>query len=236
MPNTYFQFKQFRIEQEKCAMKVCTDSCLFGAWTEIEEHTSTILDIGTGTGLLSLMLAQKSSAHIYGIEIDENACLQTEANFNNSPWKNRLKLIMSDVLNFEPEYLFDFIICNPPFYEKEMASQTKGEQIAKHSLQLNLAALLEKIIRLLNPNGKFAILLPYYRKAELEMLANKHKYKPQKTLHLKQTPNHNYFRYAAVFSKDENDIISNEHISIKDEANEYTYEAQRLLRPYYLYL
>lgn len=236
MSNHYFQFKQFKIEQEKCAMKVCTDSCLFGAWIEVDNTVKTILDIGTGTGLLSLMLAQKSEAHIHGIEIDENAFLQTCENFTNSVWNERLTAYHGDVKAFNFSETFDFIVCNPPFYENEMDSRMHEEKIAKHSLHLTLPYLMTAMEHLLSEDGKFAILLPYYRKDEFEKLAAVHHYFPEKTIIVKQTPAHDFFRYAGIFSKIKHDNIHHEAISIKTKNNKYTEEATSLLSPYYLYV
>jgi tRNA1Val (adenine37-N6)-methyltransferase len=168
MSNNYFQFKQFKIEQENCAMKVCTDSCLFGAWLQPTENVTSILDIGTGTGLLSLMLAQKSTAQIHAIEIDKNAYLQANENFDNSVWKDRLHVHLGDIKSFNFPNTFDFIITNPPFFKNEVESEMHTEKIAKHSLHLNLTELLSAIHRLLSDSGKFAILLPFFRKDELE--------------------------------------------------------------------
>src|SRR5690349_17719118 len=108
MPNSYFQFKQFIVNQEKTAMKVTTDACLFGAWIAKQEFSKTksILDIGTGTGLLMLMIAQKSSAEITGVEIEENAFAQCVENVNGSPWAERVSVIHQDIKNFTTEKKF----------------------------------------------------------------------------------------------------------------------------------
>lgn len=236
MPNHYFQFKQFRIEQDRCAMKVCTDSCLFGAWIKVDENVDSILDIGTGTGLLSLMLAQKSTAAITGIEIDEDAFLQNKENFENSIWKERLSVYAGDVKSYPFTQKFDFIVCNPPFYEHEKESVAAGEKMAKHSSHLTLQELLRVTDNLLTENGKFAILLPYYRKDEIEYIASKHQFFPEKTLYIKQTPAHSYFRYAAIFSKTITDSVEHMEFPIKEQAVNYSKEAHDLLQPYYLYL
>lgn len=236
MPNNYFQFKQFKIEQDNCAMKVCTDSCLFGAWISLPKNTETILDIGTGTGLLSLMLAQKSNAKIDAIEIDENAFSQATINFNNSIWKENLTCFLGDIKDFTFTKKYDFIVCNPPFYKDEFSSVSQGEKIAKHSLFLNLDELINSINKLLNDNGKFSILLPFYRKEEFEKTAEQFSFFPEKTLTIKQTPTHNFFRYAGVFSKQKNTKQSNQEITIKSSENNYSNEFIELLKPYYLYL
>lgn len=235
MSNHYFQFKEFKVEQDKCAMKVCTDSCIFGAWITINNSVKNILDIGTGTGLLSLMLAQKHNAKIDSIEIDENAFLQAKINFENSTWKHKLNAILGNVTTFNFDMQYDFIVCNPPFYQNEMASINTEEKIAKHSLHLSLSSLILSIKKLLKTNGKSAILLPYYRKNEFELLAEQHQFFLEKTIIIKQTNTHDYFRYAAIFSKQKNEKIIEETLAIKTN-NEYTAEAISLLKPYYLYL
>lgn len=235
MPNNYFQFKQFKVEQDECAMKVCTDSCLFGAWITLPENTNTILDIGTGTGLLSLMLAQESTAKIDAIEIDDNAFLQATINFNNSIWKDRLTCFSGDIKTYPFAKKYDFIVCNPPFYKDEFSSRSHGEKIAKHSLLLSLNELLISIENQLNDEGKFAILLPFYRKDEFENLAKQCSFFPENILLIKQTPTHQFFRYAAIFSKNP-EVLKEDVIDIKNNSNEYSSEAIKLLKPFYLYL
>lgn len=236
MPNNYFQFKQFKVEQDKCAMKVCTDSCLFGAWITIPENYKSILDIGTGTGLLSLMLAQKINAKIEAIEIDENAFAQATINFNNSIWKDRLTCYSGDIKTFPFTKKYDFIVCNPPFYKDEFLSNSHGEKIAKHSLFLTLKELMISFNKLLTDDGKFAILLPYYRKEEFEKLAAQYFFIPEKTLDIKQTPKHDFFRYAGIFSKQTNTKQTNQEIIIKSSEDNYSNEFIELLESYYLYL
>ena len=236
MPNSYFQFKQFIVEQEKCAMKVCTDSCLFGSWTEVEDHVGSILDIGTGTGLLSLMLAQKTYSKIEAIEIDNNAYLQSTENFNNSSWKERLTAHHGDARSFPFQNKFDFIICNPPFYENEVSSEIREERIAKHSMFLTLSDLMAIISNFLKEGGKFSLLLPYFRKDEFEKLAASHQFYPQETMLIKQTHKHDFFRYAGVFSKKAPMGNKPLEMIIKTGSNHYSPEAIALLKPYYLYL
>ncbi|NJL13777.1 MAG: methyltransferase [Microscillaceae bacterium] len=119
MANTFFQFKQFRVEQAGAALKVCTDACLFGAWLPAQSAIS-ILDIGTGTGLLALMLAQRTPARLTAIEIDPQAAQQAQANFLQSPWTHRLQLIAGAAQDFARQTTekFDWIVSNPPFFEK----------------------------------------------------------------------------------------------------------------------
>src|SRR6478752_1562135 len=115
MSNTYFQFKKFIVHQERCAMKVCTDSCLFGAWaSDLANNKKRILDIGAGTGLLMLMLAQTTSAIIEGIEIEYGCYEQLKTNLTSSPWHDRLHAIAGDATQYHFEEKYDFIISNPP--------------------------------------------------------------------------------------------------------------------------
>lgn len=119
MSNSYFQFKQFIIHQDACAMKVCTDACLFGAWVANKVQKlkpNSVLDVGAGTGLLSLILAQKTDAIIHAVEIDDEAAKQAEDNFKSSPWSNRIKIINQPVQNIKITGKYDFILSNPPFF------------------------------------------------------------------------------------------------------------------------
>ncbi len=236
MANSYFQFKQFKIERDKCAMKVCTDSCLFGAWVPIPTSTKTILDIGTGTGLLSLMCAQKTNASITGIEIDEAAYLQTQSNFKNSHWNNRLEVVLGDIRKYAFQQKFDFIICNPPFFKDKIVSFSPTEKIAKHSTHLNIYELFESIHNLLNLNGQFACLFPFFRKDEIEKIAYEFNFHLVHSIYFKQSTSHSYFRYAAVFTTQKNEPLSHQEVAIKNELGHYSDAVIQLLQPYYLYL
>ena len=165
MPNPYFRFKQFTVFHDRSAMKVTTDACLFGAWCAEEVQNSrlkisSLLDIGTGTGLLSLMVAQKSKVKIEAVEIDGEASLQAAENVEGSPWKEKIVVTCGDILLFQPATGYDAIISNPPFYEKELASQKQEKNLAHHSSHLSLSQLLASIQRLLTSEGIFFLLLP----------------------------------------------------------------------------
>ena len=224
-------------------MKVCTDSCLFGAWIanilkDISEdaeifNPEKILDIGTGTGLLALMLAQKSSAKIDAVEIEENAFDQASENFAESPWASRLKVINADIKEFTPQEKYDLILSNPPFFENDLKSAAHTKNLAKHTDGLLLKDLLLAIERLLKKHGKFALLLPAHRAKEFIILAENAKFYLEEKVLVKQTPAHDYFRTMLLFGKDKKDIKSS-NILIRNEEGTYTDEFGELLRDYYL--
>ena len=176
MPNNYFKFKQFTVYQDKCAMKVCTDACLFGAWTaacgsQLKAHS--LLDIGTGTGLLSLMLAQKlPDVIIDAIEIDQAASQQAKENFEASPWKERLNVYNTSIQQFAStaKHKYDIIICNPPFYENDLKRNNAKRNMALHSAEIRLEELIKISGDLLKDDGKLFILINYNRTEKLREL------------------------------------------------------------------
>lgn len=220
-------------------MKVCTDSCLFGAWVadyvNKNKPIQHILDIGSGTGLLSLMLAQQCNAGIDAVEIDSLSANEAKQNFSLSPWKERLHCYEERIQDFKAIKKYDFIISNPPFYEKDLLSKNKGKNVAHHNAGLTLRELITAIQRLLKDEGSFALLLPYHRTKEVEMMANEEGFFVQKQIRVKQSISHSFFRSINLFSTDKSSLHESE-ISIKDENNNYTQDFTSLLKDYYLYL
>lgn len=237
MANHFFKFKQFTVYQDQCAMKVCTDACLFGAWVVDylkDNQPPSILDIGTGTGLLTMMLAQHCSAKIDAIEIEEGASAQAQFNFSQSPWEKQLQLIRRDVkeFNLNGGLGYHFIISNPPFYENDLPSPVQNKNLALHSKALTFKELIDCISKLLNNDGQFAILVPYTRYQYLIEEAAKAGFHVNKVTHVKQTTQHDFFRSMLIFSTNTHLAEENE-ISIKDH-NEYTSTFKELLSSYYL--
>jgi len=238
MPNTWFQFKEFKIEQEKCDMKVCTDSCLFGAWIadKIEKKIivpATILDIGSGTGLLTLMIAQKSTAQIDAVEINENAYLQASDNFKASNYRGRLQAFNTDVKDWIHNKKYDLIISNPPFFENDLQSKNRNKNIAKHHDGLTLKQLLDSIKSHLQTNGCFSVLLPFHRLAYFKDLASENGFYLKEELLVRQSPKHSPFRGILFFGTKKENIISNE-LTIRAEDGHYSGVFSLLLRDYYL--
>lgn len=237
MPNTYFQFKDFRIEQDKCSMKVCTDACVFGAWISDQKlKNDNCLDIGTGTGLLALMYAQKNDkAAIDAIEIDAETYRQAKQNFLNSKWHERLQVLNADIKNFIPKEKYDLIISNPPFYEDDLLSVENRKNVAKHAASLSFRELILCSKNLLKEDGHFAVLIPFSRLDYLIALAEENKFFLKEKFLIKQTPNHNFFRAILLFS-DKESKIKNSELIIKEENGKDTNEFIELLKDYYLNL
>ncbi len=239
MSNTYFQFKQFTIHQEHCAMKVCTDACLFGAWVADLVYRGQVtgkrvLDIGVGTGLLSLMVAQKIGGEIDGVEIDEAAAEQAAANFEESPWSDRFSLLKIDARNIESGKLYDFIISNPPFFENDLESPDDKRNLALHSSALSFSELIGVIKKHLADNGNFGVLLPYHRKETFVKSALATGFYLNEEVNVKQTTRHPYFRSMLLFGGSDRGTIKSE-IIIRDGEN-YSIPFRRLLKDYYLKL
>lgn len=236
MSNSYFQFKQFRISQEKAAMKVCTDSCIFGAWIN-PGKAKEILDIGTGTGLLSLMLAQKSSARIDAVEMEPDAYEEAKNNFNKSKWKDRLNLYHQRIQDYaqSQERKYDLIMSNPPFFKGQLKSPDIKRNIALHSEFLTVNELLSSIRKLLKENGKLFILLPPEEFLEFTQAVSNIDLFLNKRIIIQDKINLPVFRIAGCFSYKEVPI-KEEALIIKKPDGSYTDNFISMLKDYYFYL
>lgn len=162
MPKDIFRFKQFCIRHDRCAMKVGTDGVLLGAWGSVEG--SRILDIGTGTGLIALMAAQRNpEATVLGIDIDEAAVEQARENIAESPFKERVDCELHDVLSFNTDNCFDAILCNPPFFTEDTLPEDKGRALARNNKNLPFHLLIPKVASLLTSEGTFSTIVPFQR-------------------------------------------------------------------------
>ncbi len=236
--NNYFQFKQFTVHQDSCAMKVCTDACIFGAYLARQINSSqqgagAILDIGSGTGLLSLMVAQKTNAPIDAVEMDEAAFQQAKRNFELSPWKDQLNIFNTDALLFYPEKKYECIISNPPFFDGDLKSVNKKKNSAKHDTTLTLEQLLQVIDKHLSPHGIFSVLLPCHRIDFFIEIAFAANYFLNEQLLIRHTKAHPFFRGILFFSHDKSIGVTNELV-IKNTDGNYTAEFILLLQDYYL--
>lgn len=219
-------------------MKVCTDACLFGALLPPNPLKGELaaLDIGSGTGLLALMYAQKDPyAIIDAIEIDPSASVQAKKNFEASPWKERLTIINADINQYNTDKKYGFIISNPPFFEDDLLSQDETKNTAKHNGSLSLVQLLEIVHKQLDMQGTFAVLLPYHRVAYFEHEATKHALHLSRKILVRQTPGHELFRGILFFNKEKAEPRLTE-MSIKRTDGTYTAEFTALLKDYYLHL
>lgn len=159
MRNTFFRFKRFCIHHDRCAMKVGTDGVLLGAWGCVEGNR--LLDIGTGTGIIALMAAQRNpNAQVLGIDIDKDAVLQAQENIAESPFADRVDCALQDVVTFSPENRFDAILCNPPFFTEDTLPGDTSRALARNSKSLPFPQLIKKIASLLNENGYFSVIIP----------------------------------------------------------------------------
>jgi tRNA1Val (adenine37-N6)-methyltransferase len=242
MANSYFQFKQFIIHQDRCAMKVTTDACLFGSLSptlSVREGVISVLDIGTGTGLLALMFAQaKQNALIDSIEIDKETFEQASENIAASPWAARVSIFHADATTFDFPNRYDIIISNPPFYENELKSGNSKRNLAHHNEGLLLPELLTIIKKNLKPDGSFFLLLPFKRNDEIRKLFIENDLAIRQLIFVRQSTKHDFFRMI-ISGKVKTDEVAEtriDEISIKDENDQYSSDFILLLKDYYLHL
>jgi len=230
------------VHQEHTAMKVCTDACLFGGWSAADvqiQAAKNILDIGSGTGLLSLMLAQQSAAHITAIEIEDGAFEQTKTNFNLSPWKDRLDVVHSSIQDYasmNKENLFDCIITNPPFYEGDLNSPDNAKNLAAHSTALPWDDLARSAASLLQENGAWYVLVPTLRAYTIQKLALNDGLQLSQECLMYNDAKHLPIRAMLKFVKQKEATIQRDKIIIKNADQSYTNEFKNYLKDYYLHL
>ena len=232
-----FSFKQFSIQQDRCSMKIGTDGVLLGAWTPIENNPFSILDIGAGTGVIALMLAQRSNAEqIDALEIDEEAYEQSVDNFENSPWSDRLFCFHAGLDEFveEPEDEYDLIVSNPPFYTDDYKSDNEQRDLARFADAMPFEDLIEAADLLLSENGIFAVIIPYKEEQNFLALAKDYELYPLKITRVKGTPTTEIKRSLLAFSRNENASIAIDELIIETSRHQYTTEYIELTKDFYL--
>lgn len=231
-----FKFKQFQIEQDRCAMKVGTDGVLLGAWVSIDNNPDSILDIGAGTGLIALMIAQRSTAEtIDALEIDEDAYEQCVSNFDSSDWADRLFCYHAGLDEFVDEWEdpYDLIVSNPPFYSEEVSSGDESRDKARQNQSLPFDELLEGVSKLMASNGSFATIIPFKEEETFLKLANSFKLYPQRITRVKGTPTSEIKRSLIQFGFEEVELETSE-LTIEIGRHEYTEDYISLTKDFYL--
>lgn len=237
MPNHFFKFKQFTINQDKTAMKVGSDSVILGSWTYIDDSVKQILDIGTGTGLLALMMAQRCpAAYVTAVEIDGQSGRQASENVTNSPWNDRITVINCDIKQFKSDKKFDLIITNPPYFHKSLKSADEKRNLARHNDGLLLPDLIEVAHNLLSDNGYLSIIIP----KENELIINgiceaKNMYTVRRLL-IKPTELKPANRVILEISKKQIENIKTETLIVRDNYGNYTEIYKSLTKNFYLNL
>ncbi len=235
MPNPYFHFKQFTIYHDKCAMKVGTDGVLLGAWVSVE-NTEAILDIGTGTGLNSIMLAQRCSARIDALEIDHEACLQAEENIRNCPWSERINLIESSVQDYSrlTREKYDLIISNPPFFQDSFLPGNRSRAIARHHESLPPADLVRCAASMITDRGRFAVIIPYSSLESYTRLLNEHTLYVNDLVYIRPNPVREIIRVMMMTSFERRSLTVKSIAIDTGKHHEHTREYIELTREFYL--
>lgn len=231
-----FRFKQFSVIQDKCAMKIGTDAVLLGAWTSLEKAPFSILDIGAGTGVLALMLAQRSNADLIdALEIDDSAYEQCVENFEQSDWGDRLFCYHASLGEFveEIEDKYDIIICNPPYYSEDYKTESKQRDLARFQDAMPFNHLLEGISKLLSAAGTFNVVIPFKEEERFIELASNYNLFLNRLLHVKGNPNSEIKRSLLEFSFQKS-IIDTSELIIETKRHQYTDDYISLTKAFYL--
>lgn len=232
-----FKFKQFSVSQAQSAMKIGTDNVLLGAWTPIDNLPQSILDIGAGTGILSLMLAQRTQAEIIdAVEIDEKAYIECTENFENSPWADRLFCYFASFQEFVIEMQdekYDLIISNPPFYTSDYQTECNSRNKARFENSLPFSTLLEGVDLLLSDEGIFSVIVPFAEEENFVQLASQKGLLPQKITRVKGNAETEVKRSLIAFDRKSKACVF-DLLIIEKERNIYTQAYTELTKDFYL--
>ncbi len=231
-----FQFKQFAIAQDRCSMKVGTDGVLLGAWSDTTDAVN-ILDIGTGTGLIAIMLAQRANiATIHAVEIDEEAAEQAAENMKNAPWADHLTCFNTSIQDFakQSRQHYDLIVSNPPFFSGGTFSSSQDKTSVRHTVKLPHGDLLQAVRSLLAPHGKFCMILPQMEGLRFREMASNYGIFCSKIVEVRPKVNKPIERLLLQFElaqkqMEQFELVINE----SDEANDYTADYLKLTGEYY---
>lgn len=239
-----FIFKQFTINQDRCAMKIGTDGVLLGAWASVDHNPYSILDIGAGTGIIALMLAQRSAAdNIEAIELDAGAYEQCTDNFEASDWADRLFCFHAGFDEFVDEYatddteedeLYDLIVSNPPFYAEEVTSGNEARDNARQNTSLPFNELVSGVAKLLTANGRFATIIPYKEEEKFIKLAENFKLYPLKVTRVKGNAKAEVKRSLLEFQKTPSTNLEIKQLVIEEDRHIYTQDYIDLTKDFYL--
>lgn len=234
MANPYFQFKMFTIRHDRCAMKVGTDGVLLGAWADTSQCTN-ILDVGTGTGLIALMLAQRESAHIDAIDIDADACHQAKENVAASPFAERICVCNQPLAEYAAlsPTRYELIVSNPPYFAQSLKCPDVQRSLARHNDTLSLSSLIADSLRLLAPTGRIALVLPSDRESELSSILACHRLHMVRRTDVVPTPEASPKRLLAELSAVPATCRA-DTLTIEEARHRYTPEYIALTRDFYL--
>ncbi|MDA0313773.1 MAG: methyltransferase [Bacteroidetes bacterium] len=235
MGNSWFQFQQFRVEQDRCAMKISTDAVLLGSLAQ-SKSPKQILDIGTGTGVIALMLAQRfPEAQVTALEIDPEAAAQAKENFKESPFADQLKLKPTALQEFSADISFDLIVSNPPYFPDHLKSRDSKRNLALHTDSLSFEALLRHASQLLAPSGQFWVILPPRQMGDFCKLAEKVLLFLNSKIQIQDTPSKPVHREIVSFSKSKNlPSIPTRVYSLKETDGTSTIDYQQLIAGFLL--
>lgn len=235
MSNSHFSFKQFTIKQERCAMKVGTDGCLLGAWTDIS-NCRNVLDVGCGSGLIAIMMAQRCNARITGLEIDSEAAMQAAENVAQTPWKERIEIVNCNALSFAPQEQYDVIVSNPPFFSNSIRNKETKRAMARHDDTLPCAQFMDFAKRTLTDNGHLSVVIP---SDQTEAWCNEAIFKglsARRISYVRTLPHKPIKRALIEFVKGAYPVPCTDKIIIENRPGEYSDDIKKLLGDFYMNL
>jgi len=228
-----FKLQQFAINQDNCAMKVCTDSLIFGAMAPIKRN-ERVIDIGTGTGLLSLMAKQQGAAKVIAIDLVASAVIQAQDNVNESPWPDDIEVIHQDIRDYRCDKQFDLVIANPPFFEHHLKSKNRGRNAARHTDTMSYQSLISSATNLITETGLIYLLIPLHAKDAIIDIATQHALSLWRQTDYITITGAKPKLCALTLSRNTASKAIFEQLTVYQAHQQYTSQSQQILEPYLL--